>query len=115
MRLFGAALPNAAMLIMTPPDRVQSLKPPVSIHYILEAVREQLVIARDNGVAYFDVHGAMGGPGSMARIYRAGLADDMVHFTEKGGRYMGGRIASALWSGLARWLEANPTAGCSKL
>lgn len=109
-----AALPGASLLVMSPPDFLESRAPPRTTAWLLAAVKEQREIAKEAGVAFFDFHAAMGGDGSMARLHEADMAGDWVHFNAKGGAYMGGRVVRALFDGFARWLESHPRAGCDE-
>jgi hypothetical protein len=109
-----AALPNASFLIMTPPDFVGGRNPPSSTPWIREVAIEQRVIAKDNKAAFFGFRDAMGGEGSMVKFQGKDLSGDWVHFNDKGGAYMGGRVVYTLLKDFRRWAEKNPVAGCAK-
>ena len=94
------AAPKAACLIVTPIDAVKTttgsdeLITRPEIHRVIEAERKA---AADHGCAFFDLFGAMGGTGSLARFRSAGLlSDDLVHPTARGGDLLGHLFADAL-------------------
>ena len=103
------AIPDAAILLMTPADRGKrrSFRPTISV------VKQRYTIAKDNGVALWDLWQAMGGEGSMRKFKARGLSKpDYVHFSEAGGAWAGDRFLYALWRELKRYVAEHPTAGC---
>jgi lysophospholipase L1-like esterase len=103
------ALPNAAILLVTPADRgfAKTFKPTVRV------VAQRHELADREGVALWDQFAAMGGEGSMRRFVEAKLAyDDAVHFTEAGGAFMGDRLVDALLASFDAYLAVRPDAGC---
>jgi hypothetical protein len=107
------ALPDVPVLIMTPPDFLESYHPPKTATWMTKVCEEMKTMAKDNRAAYFDFRTAMGGDGSMGKFQDLGMTQgDYVHFNEKGGAYMGGRVVFALWKDLAAWLVKTPRAGC---
>ncbi len=109
-----AALPNVSFLVLSPADRAERPGAPSS-KAIATTGREKRDAARAAGVAFWDLRGAMGGDGAIQRFYEKKLAMvDMRHLTEKGGAWVGDRLASALWTGFGDWLARHPTAGCAE-
>jgi hypothetical protein len=107
-----AALPNVSFLVLSPADRAERPGAPSSAA-IATTGREKRDAARAAGVAFWDLRGAMGGDGSIQRFYEKKLAMvDMRHLTERGGAWVGDRLAAALWSGFTAWLVSHPMAGC---
>ncbi len=103
------ALPEASILLVTPADRgfKKTFGP------TLRVVAQRRELAANEGVALWDQFQAMGGQGAMRRFVEEGLAfPDAVHFTEKGGAFVGERLSEALLEGYAAYLEAHPEAGC---
>jgi hypothetical protein len=107
-----AALPNVSFLVLSPADRSERPGAPSS-KAIATTEHEKREAARAAGVAFWDLRAAMGGEGSIQRFYEQKLAmGDMRHLTERGGAWVGDRLASALWSGFTAWMASHPTAGC---
>ncbi len=103
------ALPEASILLVTPADRGlrESFRP------TLRVVEQRRALAAEAGLALWDQFEAMGGEGSMARFVAEGMAfGDAVHFNERGGTFVGDRLADALLAGFADYLAAHPDAGC---
>jgi hypothetical protein len=108
-----AAVPDVPILILSPPDRLPGKNAIKSRPEPAEAGRQKRIIARDLRCAFWDFRAAMGGDLSMGRFYRKRMADgDLIHFNQKGGAYMGSRVAGALLRGLAGHAKRNPQAGC---
>jgi lysophospholipase L1-like esterase len=103
---YRAALPDAAILLMTPPDQLEKAW--------LARVNDDLRrVAAETGVAFFDFREAMGGEGSMRRFQELDLTQkDFTHFNERGGAFMGARLVAAIERDFARWAAAHPRAGC---
>ena len=113
IRRHREALPDVPVLIMSPADRlVIKAKPYKTEPELLQTIGELRKSSEQTGAAFFDFREAMGGEGSMGRFNELGMAGDWEHFNDRGGKYMGGRVVAALWSGLAAWLEKHPNAGC---
>jgi hypothetical protein len=73
------------------------------------AAAENRALARDNRVAFWDLRAAMGGDRSIATFRAHKMADaDLIHLNEKGGLFVGNRLALALWSDLTRHLARHP-------
>lgn len=110
-----SALPNAAFLMMSPPDLAGGdLAHPTRVIRMNQIERRKLDVARDLGLLYWDFRGAMGGEQSIVRFAEHKMAwKDFIHLTGTGGHAMGRRFAIALLRGFAAWLEKHPDAGCS--
>jgi lysophospholipase L1-like esterase len=110
LKLHREALGHGALLVATPPDRGKYRTFPLT----RQAVAQREQIARDNGVAFWNLWRAMGGEGSMARFRARGLArSDYVHFNQAGSGYMADRLMHALFSAMRGYLESHPNAGCA--
>ncbi|HTJ85605.1 MAG TPA: GDSL-type esterase/lipase family protein, partial [Polyangiaceae bacterium] len=104
------ALPDAAVLVVTPADR-GIVRP---FPQTLKVVEQRRALAREEGWALWDQFAAMGGAGSMKHFKQSELAyKDGVHFTERGGARMGDLFVDALLAGFAEHLEMHPDAGCA--
>ena len=102
------SIPEVPLLVLSSPDTYFDGELMARI-----VVPEQRGIAHDLDAAFFDFHAAMGGQGSMQRFFRNKLAmNDVVHFNEPGGAFMGRRVLYAVWRDFARWLAQHPEAGC---
>lgn len=108
------ALPEASILLMSPPDLAGGPgKQPTRNPRMGRLTREKRRLAQETGIAYWDFRGAMGGDMSIARFTDRGMAwNDYIHLSEKGGTYMGRRLAHALVRDFAQWSERHPGAGC---
>jgi lysophospholipase L1-like esterase len=110
---FRAALPDAAILLMSPPDLVAHRTDAHSDPRIVALEAQMQEIADANDCAFWDFRAAMGGDLAIKRFAQRGLASrDHVHLTKDGGALMGDRFAHALVEGLRAHLAAHPTAGC---
>ena len=109
-----AALPDAALLVMSPPDFLEDrFHPPRPAPWVAEVRDAQRRFAREQNVAFWDFFEAMGGSGSMFRFeHEAMTIKDGVHFSEKGGAYMGDRVVAAIAGEYEAWMRDNPHAGC---
>ncbi|MGF1464795.1 MAG: GDSL-type esterase/lipase family protein [Sandaracinaceae bacterium] len=109
--LVREAWPSAGCLLMGPLDQGErdergAIRTMPQIPVIVQAQRRA---ARAEGCAYFDTFGAMGGPGSMRRWFRATprLAfGDFRHATPAGYRVVGNMLYKALLRGFADHLAA---------
>ena len=112
-QLHRAATPGVSILFLSPPDRVENMQSSQSTWAIKRVGKEKRELSLANGGAFWDFRQAMGGEASMVR-FRANLmaGQDLVHFNEKGGFYMGDRIVFALWRGFAEYVAKHPSAGC---
>ncbi|MBK7402102.1 MAG: hypothetical protein IPJ34_39135 [Myxococcales bacterium] len=111
--MYRSAIPDVPVLLVSPPDLGHWEKQGESDPRVVGVAKQKLTIAKDEHAAYWDYWTAMGGQGAIFKFKAHGMAEgDLVHLNEKGGRYMGSRIAQALFRGLARWAKAHPKAGC---
>ena len=110
---FHAALPDAPVLILSPPDIVLKGTDEHSDPRIVALGKQMKQIAEANGAAFWDFRAAMGGDASIKRWVKLGLASgDYVHLTHDGGALMGDRLVYALFKDLEGWLPKHPNAGC---
>jgi lysophospholipase L1-like esterase len=112
--LHREALPGAAIMLMSPPDLAGGPgKQPTLNPRVGQLAREKRRLALANGCAFWDFRAAMGGDLSIVRFTDRKMAwTDYIHLSEKGGTYMGRRIAYAIWRDLMGYLERHPDAGC---
>ncbi|MFN0123109.1 MAG: GDSL-type esterase/lipase family protein [Blastocatellia bacterium] len=80
------AVPRAALLALSPPDRAARRGQRwISLATLPALTEAQRLAARESGAAFWNLSAAMGGPGSIDRWTRAGLAQpDRVHLTRAG-------------------------------
>jgi lysophospholipase L1-like esterase len=98
LRRLRRMAPNAAILVIGPPDAFPRprgrFRPPADLERVISA---QQAAAHENGCAFWDLRERMGGVGSMREWERAGLAQrDYVHFTPAGYH----QLADALFADL---------------
>jgi lysophospholipase L1-like esterase len=102
LKHFRAGKPEAACLIMSVTDHgkrmadnsIQSRK------FAKQLSKAQREVARQNGCGFFDTYEAMGGTGTAARWFRAGLlAPDLGHPTGAGHEVIAGLVANAILHG----------------
>jgi lysophospholipase L1-like esterase len=91
IRRARAALPDAAILLMSPMDRGEHAGPGEirTMATIPRIVEIQRRVARETGCGFFDTFRAMGGEGTMARWYAAQprlVSADLLHPYPAGGR-----------------------------
>jgi hypothetical protein len=109
--LHREALPGASILMVSPVDYRGPLDDTRANP--AHASREKRALARAHQVAFWDQRSAMGGDRSIALFLAHHMADpDRIHLNQKGGLFMGNRLALALWGALASYLETHPRAGC---
>jgi lysophospholipase L1-like esterase len=90
---FRAAVPDAALLLVGPPD-CGRLHP---LAHLDEVVEVERAAARENGVVFWDWRERMGGPRATITWVRAGLGQaDYVHLTGSGYRLAGQALAGDL-------------------
>jgi len=109
-----AALPHASYLVLSPPDFLEDrFFPPRPAPWVPLVRDAQRAYTSTHGVAFWDFFAAMGGSGSMSRFEREGMTiKDGVHFSAKGGAYMGDRVVDAIARGFDAYLREHPDAGC---
>ena len=108
-----AALPNASLLFLTPPDALIDHFGAVSDPRIITVSQQIREIASETGAAFWDYRAAMGGDASMRTFLRQKLAwTDAVHLNHKGQELMGDRLMHALLEDNARFRREHPDALC---
>ncbi len=108
-----AALPEASILFLTPPDALIDRFGPVSDPRIVTVARQIQELASETGVAFWDYRAAMGGDASMRTFLRKKLAwTDGIHLNNKAHQMMGDRLMHALFEDNARYRAEHPGAGC---
>jgi lysophospholipase L1-like esterase len=105
---FREAAPTSTILVIGPPDRLQKTRKGwltmEKLNLIVEAQRQAAVA---NGCPFWDLRAKMGGPGSMAQWFGAGMAQaDRVHFTAPGYRMLGDAVFRDLMSQYEIFLKA---------
>lgn len=111
---FRAALPDAAILIVGPPDRSHARSGSDREVETKACSAAEQRIAHERGVAFWGFQEAMGGEGSVFGFYRRGLVSgDRLHLTPKGAELMGGRLLAAISAGFEAWSADHERAGCS--
>jgi hypothetical protein len=106
------AMPNVSILIMTPPDWGED-GAKWTPGWLVKAEKQLRRVADEAPAAFFDFRHAMGGEGSMARFEDHGMTNgDGLHFNQKGGAYVGQRVAGALARAFAAWAHDHPRVGC---
>lgn len=88
--------PQVPVLVMSTPDRGyrqgQDIGTMPSVHLLVSV---QQTLAREHGAAFFNLFEAMGGEGSMARLFREERCyKDLIHLNRSGGREVARRILS---------------------
>jgi lysophospholipase L1-like esterase len=102
------AVPEAAILIMSPMDRGQRM-PTGQIETVApmsRLVALQQRVAAEQGCAFFNTFEAMGGPGTMGRWYLAEprmVGADLIHPMPSGARIVGTLLYKALQDGYRKY------------
>jgi lysophospholipase L1-like esterase len=105
--------PKRAILVLTPPDHVQTEHHTHSDPRVLRVSEQLRAAALAHRVGLWDFREAMGGDGSMWLFVKRGFAGkDLYHLTSTGARLMGQRFAHALLAAEHAHVEAHPRAGC---
>lgn len=109
LQRFGHAAPNAALLVIAPPDRAQLINGRwQSLAQLAGVVEAQRQAALANGAAFWDLRRAMGGAGSINRwaMQRPTLAQaDRVHLTPAGYRLVADALYAELLEPYAEYLK----------
>lgn len=110
LQRFQRAAPQAALLIIAPPDRAQWMNGRwQSLPQLAGVIEAQRQAARSSGTAFWDLHRAMGGAGSINRWVigqRPPLAQaDRVHLTMAGYRLVADALYAELLDGYAKYLK----------
>ena len=110
-----AALPEASLLILGPPDRSHARSAGDRETETKACSAAEQRVAHERGVAFWSFQEAMGGEGAVFGFHRRGLvAGDRLHLTPKGAEYMGARLLAALGDGFEAWQAAHPRGGCAE-
>ena len=97
-----AAFPEASFLVVSMPDRDQRTDAGLLTMRGVEAlVACQQLMAREHGVAFFNLFQAMGGRESMATLVSRGMANkDYTHLSFAGGRHLARIIFDSLMAAM---------------
>ncbi len=107
-------LPGVSILIMTPPDVMNSWNDPHSDRRIVLVAKQLREIAAETGSAFWDYREAMGGDTSIKTFIKKGLAaGDKIHLKKQGSELMADRFLCAMEKDFRGWLEEHPDAGCN--
>ena len=90
--------PDAAVLMLGVGDRSTMIDGEFeTMPAVAAMIDEQRSIAKDCGIAFWDIYTAMGGENSMVDFVEKGwAAKDYTHLSFGGGRYIAGRLVDAL-------------------
>ncbi|MBI1761867.1 MAG: hypothetical protein HYR56_10565 [Acidobacteria bacterium] len=109
LQRFEHAAPEAALLVIAPPDRAQWMNGHwQSLPRLAGVIEAQRQAARDNGAAFWNLDRAMGGAGSINRwaTQRPLLAQaDRVHLTATGYRLVADALYEELRDGYAEYVK----------
>lgn len=108
LQRFGHAAPEAALLVIAPPDRAQWTNGRwQSLSQLPGVIEAQRQAAHASGAAFWDLHRAMGGAGSINRwvtAQRPALAQaDRVHLTVAGYRLVADALYKELLDGYVEY------------
>lgn len=107
-------LPGVSILIMTPPDVMNSWNDPHSDRRIVIVGKQLREIAEETGSAFWDYREAMGGDTSIKTFIKKGLAaGDKIHLKKEGSELMADRFLCAMEKDFRAWLKEHPDAGCT--
>jgi lysophospholipase L1-like esterase len=114
LRRLRAALPETAILVMSPMDRgyKNSAGEVETMPTIPEIVATQRRVAQDTGCGFFDTFRAMGGAGTMARWYAARprlVSADFIHPNPAAGKQVAAAFTRELVGGLDRYKVGHPS------
>jgi len=109
LRLFRAADPSMACLVMAPLDHGEREGARIVTRPIVaKLVNAQREVAKAEGCAFFDTYQAMGGEGSMGRWVRSNPAlgsGDLAHLTHHGHKVVGGMLYRSLVAGYVEYRQ----------
>ena len=112
VRRVHVALPNAAVLIVSPMDRgTHQGGKVITLPSIPKIVEMQHRVAAETGCAFFDLFAAMGGEGTMAKWHEGKdhlVGGDLTHPNGAGAERIGDLIYQALIDGYDRYLVRHP-------
>ena len=112
VRRVHAALPNAAVLVVSPMDRgTHQGGKVITLPSIPKIVEMQRRVAAETNCAFFDLFAAMGGEGTMAKWHEGKnhlVGGDLTHPNGAGAEKIGDLIYHALIDGYDRYLVRHP-------
>jgi lysophospholipase L1-like esterase len=112
IRRVRAALPNVALLLVSPMDRgTHSGGKVITMPSIPKIVEMQRRVAAESNCAFFNLFKAMGGEGTMAKWHEGKnhlVSGDLTHPTADGAEKVGALIYQALMDGYTRYQARNP-------
>ena len=112
IRRVRVALPNVAVLIVSPMDRgTHQGGKVITLPSIPKIVEMQRRVAAETNCAFFDLFAAMGGQGTMAKWHEGKkhlVGGDLTHPTAAGADKIGELIYQALIDGYGRYLARHP-------
>ena len=112
VRRVHAALPNAAVLVVSPMDRgTHQGGKVITLPSIPKIVEMQRRVAAETNCAFFDLFAAMGGEGTMAKWHEGKnhlVGGDLTHPNGAGAEKIGELIYHALIDGYDRYLVRHP-------
>jgi lysophospholipase L1-like esterase len=107
-----AALPNTALLIMSPMDRGHRVGGQIETMPTIPRIIEiQRRVAKETGCGFFDTFKAMGGAGTMAHWYNDQprlVSADLIHPYPAGGKIIAQVFVKEIEAGLERYRGAGP-------
>lgn len=110
---FKTALPDAALMLMSPPDQGVSHTDTTSNPAVAKVASDLKETAAAEHVLFWDFYEGMGGKGAIRAFVRTGLGEpDCVHLGFSGASLMGTRFASEIVRGWKAYVDATPDAGC---
>ena len=113
---FRTALPDTALMLMSPPDQGISHTNSASNPAVAKLAKDLRETALAEHVLFWDFYEGMGGNGAIRNFVRTGLGEpDCVHLGFSGATLMGTRFASEIVRGFKSYVDENPNAGCQKV
>ncbi len=110
---FRTALPDSALMLMSPPDQGMSHTDTTSNPAVARLAKDLRETADAEHVLFWDFYEGMGGKGAIRAFVRTGLGEpDCVHLGFSGAMLMGTRFASEIVRGWKAYVDATPDAGC---
>lgn len=111
---FRTALPDTALMLMSPPDQGVSHTDSTSNPAVAKLAKDLRETAEAEHVYFWDFYEGMGGKGAIRAFVRTGLGEpDCVHLGFAGASLMGARFASEVVRGFKAYVDSNPAAGCN--
>lgn len=117
VRRLHAALPDAAVLLMSPMDRGEknAAGEIATVQALPRLVSIERQVAAETGAAFFNTFEAMGGAGTMARWYTSDprlVSADFIHPTSNGAKIVGELLYNSLSDGYNEYKlrQLNPQA-----